>query len=92
MKSLLMMNRDDGEDEDEAELGLDDRLVDDIAEKAVEITEKGLEVAEKATEIVTETATELLNRPTPQSKDANRVNTHTSTKRKSILTRKSSKD
>mmetsp|Transcript_20137 Transcript_20137/g.34306 ORF Transcript_20137/g.34306 Transcript_20137/m.34306 type:complete len:738 (+) Transcript_20137:1222-3435(+) len=92
MKSLLMMNRDDGEDEDEAELGLDDRLVDDIAEKAVEITAKGLEVAEKATEIVTETATELLNRPTPQSKDANRVNTPTSTKIKSILTRKSSKE
>mmetsp|Transcript_9560 Transcript_9560/g.15843 ORF Transcript_9560/g.15843 Transcript_9560/m.15843 type:complete len:532 (+) Transcript_9560:89-1684(+) len=85
MKSFLMMNQDDGEDEDEAELGLDDHVVDDIAEKAVEITEKGLEVAEKATEIVTEKTAELLRRPNPQSQDANIVPSPT-------FTRKSSKD
>ena len=78
MKSLLLMNRDDGEDEDEAELGLDDHLVDDIAEKAVEITVKGLEITEKvtgkATGIVTDTAADLLRRPPPpppQSKKDN---------------------
>jgi hypothetical protein len=87
MKALLLMNRDDGEDEDEAELGLDDGLVDDIAEKAVEIAEKGLEitekVAEKATEIVTDAAADLLHRPPPQSKGANGVDSPKSTKRKS---------
>ncbi len=74
MKSFLMMNQDEGEDEDEAELGLDDKIVDNIAQKAVEITEKGLDAAEKATDIATETAAELLRRPTnPQSEDSNRV-------------------
>lgn len=67
MKSFLKMNQDDGEDDDEAELGLDDNIVDDIAEKVVEIAEKGLDKAEKATE-------KLLQRPdNPQSEDANRV-------------------
>ena len=74
IKSLLMMNRDDGEEDDEAELGLDDHLVNDIAEKAVEITEKTVdvtvEVTEKVTEFVTDTATELGARP-PQARDAN---------------------
>lgn len=61
MKSFLMMNRDDGEDDDEAELGLDDNILDDIAEKAVEIAEKA-------------TATEVFQRPdNPQSEDSNRV-------------------
>ena len=74
MKSFLMMNRDDGEDDDEAELGLHDNIVDNIEEKAVEIAGKGVDAAEKATEIVTDTTAGLFQRPdNPQSEDVNRV-------------------
>lgn len=74
MKSLLMMNRDDGEEDDEAELGLDDHPVRDIADKAVEITEKTVDVTvettEKVAEIVTGKVAELGARP-PQARGAN---------------------
>lgn len=70
MKSLLMINRDDGEEDDEAELGLDDHPVRDIADKAVEITEKTVDTTEKVAEIVTEKVAELGVRP-PQARSAN---------------------
>lgn len=74
MKSLLMMNRDDGEEDDEAELGLDDHPVRDIADKAVEITGKTVDVTvdttDKVAEIVTEKVAELGVRP-PQARGAN---------------------
>ena len=87
MKSLLKMNRDDGEDDDEAELGLDDHLVDDIAEKAVEITEK-------AAEIVNEAAAELFHRtpPRPQAKDASGVKSLIASRRKPKTTPADSKE
>ena len=75
--ALSIINRDDdGEDDDEKELGLDENnvvedIAEDIAEKVIEVAEKGLvltekvagKAAEKATEILTDTSSALGRHP-----------------------------